>query len=499
MDEPSPSGPPVEGDHALAPGTVLDDKFRIERVLGEGGMGAVYEITHLLTRHRRALKLLHPHVARQTRSVERFFREASAAGHAGNRHIIETFDAGWLRQGAPYLVMELLEGMSLGERLDDVHGVGLPLSETAAIFAPLCEGVQAAHDAGIVHRDLKPDNVFLVSSPGGPRVKVLDFGVSKFDEKLATRLTTGGAFVGTPAYMSPEQFEGGSDVDGRADVYALGVILFEMVTGEHPFPATSMAELARMVLLAEPPTLDVRRSGLPAGLSDVVAAAMERDATIRIPSPQALATQIQAILGTASPPAVAVSILPVGVSPGAPAADSFAPTVDSAWPPAADPTSPHPNPDEAGADPARADGAPPPPDVAAAPAIPMASAPPPSSPSRRRWYAGLALLTTASVDAGFWGWSDRASANGDADAASEPASGASAEGRSSTPTATAPLVAPASLPRSRVPAATAPKPLPTGSIATRPSAVGPRVVPRATPSPKAVPTTVRAGDDDFAP
>jgi eukaryotic-like serine/threonine-protein kinase len=289
----------AEAGTRFAAGTVLDDKFRIERLLGMGGMGAVYEITHVLTKHRRAMKLLHPQFAQQKTVVERFFREASAAAHIGNDHIIETFDAGWLAGGEPYLVMELLDGMPLADRIE-VLPEGMDLGESAEIFEQLCDGVQAAHDAGIVHRDLKPDNVFLARSSGKWLVKVLDFGVSKFDEKLATKLTSGGSMVGTPAYMSPEQFDRGADVDPPSDVYALGVLLYEMITGVHPYPADTMAQLVKMILTSSPVPITKLRPDLPADLQALLEHMLEVDPEERIASPREVAKRLTAIAG-ASP------------------------------------------------------------------------------------------------------------------------------------------------------------------------------------------------------
>src|SRR5688572_4745862 len=146
---------PLQGRLPLSPGTTVAGKFRILRPLGQGGMGAVYVVEHVITRHERALKLLHPDMAAVPEVVDRFLREASAAGHIGSEHIVETFDAGTLEDGAPYLVMELLRGETLSERLARAE---LPLAELVAILVQACSGIQAAHDAGIVHRDLKPED-----------------------------------------------------------------------------------------------------------------------------------------------------------------------------------------------------------------------------------------------------------------------------------------------------------------------------------------------------
>jgi eukaryotic-like serine/threonine-protein kinase len=274
-------------DDGLEPGTVLDGKFRVEGVLGVGGMGAVYEITHQITHHRRAMKLLHPHVASHKVVVDRFLREASAAGRIGNPHIVETFDGGYLTTGEPYLVMEFLEGTTLADRIEAVAGKGLPTAEVVAIFEQLCDGVQAAHDAGIIHRDLKPENVFLSEgSDGATFVRVLDFGISKFDTPNATKLTGGGSTMGTPAYMSPEQFEDTGSVDHRTDVYALGVMAYETLTGVHPYPATSLTQLVTKLMQPREVAISVAL-GMPPELDGLLRSTMAKDPEERPDSPTA--------------------------------------------------------------------------------------------------------------------------------------------------------------------------------------------------------------------
>jgi eukaryotic-like serine/threonine-protein kinase len=222
-------------DHpSIPPGSLLGGKFRIERLLGAGAMGTVYAIDHELTRHRRALKLLHPAVQNIPDIVRRFLNEASAAGRAGNPHLVETFDAGTLPSGEPYVVMELLEGETLGALLRQKRI--LEPSLAAELVAQAAEGMVAAHRAGIVHRDLKPENLFVTTRDGQPFIKIMDFGVSKFSTGTSSgmRGTQAGMIYGSPAYMSPEQLTAQTDVDGRTDVFALGVVLFECLTGALP-------------------------------------------------------------------------------------------------------------------------------------------------------------------------------------------------------------------------------------------------------------------------
>ena len=299
---------------ALAPGTVLAGKFRVVSRLGEGGMGSVYEIEHELTKHRRALKLLHKSMAALPSVVERFLREASAAGRVGNPHIVETFDAGVLDSGEPYLVMEILRGEPLSSRIANGK---MPIAEVVDLVGQAAAGVHAAHLAGIVHRDLKPDNLFITEGADGrPFVKILDFGISKFDSKSTggLQLTQEGAALGTPYYMPPEQIRGESNLDARADVYALGVILYECLSGVRPFEAETLAHLAILIHTGQPTAIAQHRSDLPPGFAELVHRAMATDRGQRLPSAGDLRSALERygavafrsqIRHSALPPAVA--------------------------------------------------------------------------------------------------------------------------------------------------------------------------------------------------
>lgn len=277
---------------APQPGDLLADKFRIVRTLGSGGMGSVFEVEHVLTKHRRALKLLHRGLMlTSANAVPRFLREASAAGRIGNPHIVETFDAGQLPDGAPYIVMELLQGKTLSDLLESEPG-GLAVEPVCDILCQACDAIAAAHAAGIVHRDLKPDNLFVVSAgshvgPGArPHVKVLDFGVSKFDEALGEdrKLTATGTTLGTPLYMAPEQLAGDPNADGRVDVYALGVVLYELLTGLTPYPGPSVVQLVLQMHQGAFTPLRELRPDLPLALDAVVARALAFEPSARFPN-----------------------------------------------------------------------------------------------------------------------------------------------------------------------------------------------------------------------
>jgi len=233
----------------LAPGDLVDGKYRVVRLIGAGGMGAVYEGHNLRVDHRIAIKVMHAAIAEQHDAVARFEREAQAAARIGSRHVVNVFDLGDLPTGERYMVMEYLEGESLLSRFKERGPMSA--AEAAGIVIPLLEGLVKVHEAGIVHRDLKPANVFLVKGPGNAKesVKILDFGVCKIVQNAEGEAFTGvGDILGTPSYMSPEQLEHGPHVlDARSDLYAVGVLLYRALSGRLPYRASNLVEL--LVLL----------------------------------------------------------------------------------------------------------------------------------------------------------------------------------------------------------------------------------------------------------
>jgi eukaryotic-like serine/threonine-protein kinase len=277
---------------SLPVGTVVAGRLRVERLLGAGGMGAVYEVEHLITKHRRALKLLHEEVTRIPGVVERFLREASAAGQIGNAHVVETFDAGTTERGEPYIVMELLKGRALSDLLAE-RGL-LELPEVVDLVGQACEGVQAAHDAGIIHRDLKPENLFIVDAER-PFVKLVDFGISKFDPARTgtSSQTADGSMMGTPYYMPPEQVRGAKHVGGAADVYALGVVTYECLVGRRPFEADALPALVIKIHEGEYVRPSAARPGLPKEIDAVIAKALAREPEKRFSTAGAFAAALR--------------------------------------------------------------------------------------------------------------------------------------------------------------------------------------------------------------
>jgi len=276
-------------------GRVLDERYRVLRRIGKGGMGNVYLAEHVLIGRKVAIKTLHETLC-NPELIERFHREARAAAAIGNEHIVDVTDMGCLDSGAYYLVLEYLEGMDLGFR---VASQG-PLQVAAAvgITLQLCAALRAVHAAGIVHRDLKPDNLFLITRDGCPDfLKVLDFGVCKFREgEQWRRLTATGVALGTPHYMAPEQVEGRNDVDRRADVYAVGGVLHFALTGSPPFDGPSMPSLFIQICEDPPRPVCSLRPEVPRELEQIVLRALSKRREDRYQDAAQLAAALRSVL-----------------------------------------------------------------------------------------------------------------------------------------------------------------------------------------------------------
>jgi serine/threonine-protein kinase len=294
-------------------GQLLHGRYRVARKMGEGGMGAVYQAEHVLIGRRVAIKTLHPQFATNPELVERFHREANSAASIGNEHIIEVTDFGFFDDdGAPYLVMEYLEGRELGDLLDNEGA--LPLARLTHIMLQVCDALSAAHSRGIVHRDIKPENIFLVRRGGDADfVKVLDFGISKVsgpDDELRGSLTRTGVALGTPYYMPPEQAQGVRDIDQRADVYALGIILYRALAGRLPFDAETYAALMVKILTERPPLPRSFRADIPPELEQIALKAMAKNRDERFQSVEELAQALLPFSGIEGAPQMLRSFQP---------------------------------------------------------------------------------------------------------------------------------------------------------------------------------------------
>jgi serine/threonine-protein kinase len=318
-------------DHLV--GTVLVDKYRINALLGVGGMGAVFDGEHTLMRKRVAIKLLLPDVSQTGEVVARFEREAMAAANIDHPNVVKATDFGKLPDGSFYLVLEFVEGQNLRHLLARGR---VPPERALGIVEQVASVLVKAHALGIVHRDLKPENVMLVRQEevAGDFIKVLDFGIAKVpvealsgqEVQTSQGLTRMGVMYGTPEYMAPEQAMG-TGIDHRADLYALGVMLFELVTGVRPFDSENVVSLVTMHIVEPPPTLAERLppgTPLPEGLERLVADLLEKDREKRVQSARELVDRIRAILGVSPPPSVVGSS---GAWPqGVPSSAGTAPT-----------------------------------------------------------------------------------------------------------------------------------------------------------------------------
>lgn len=258
---------------------VVADRYKVLRKLGEGGMGAVYLAEHVVIEKKIALKVLAPELARRPDLVARFLQEARSASRIGHENVIDISDFGQSDDGLVYIAMEFLDGKDLGEM---VRGQGaMTWLQAREIVLQICRALRAAHDKGIVHRDMKPENIFLIQREGQPHfVKILDFGIAKVMgvDPNGPRLTRTGMIFGTPEYMAPEQAEG-KDTDHRADIYAVGCILYHLITGQTPFVAESFMTMLTKHLMEDPVPPSVRRPDLSVSpeMDALVLKALEKD------------------------------------------------------------------------------------------------------------------------------------------------------------------------------------------------------------------------------
>jgi serine/threonine-protein kinase len=267
----SPSRSPVQV------GDLVAGKYRVDRVLGQGGMGIVVAATHDQLDQRVALKFLLPEVSAHPEIVQRFIREARASVKIHSEHVARVLDVGTLPTGVPFMVMEYLEGHDLAQTL--LARGPLPVQESVGFVLEACEAVAEAHSLGMVHRDLKPANLFLAKRPSGkPTVKVLDFGISKIPvterDQLVTKTST---VMGSPGYMSPEQMMSSDKVDVRSDIWSLGVVLYELLGQRLPFQGNTMPELVASILQKTPEPLAHVRGDVPVGLANVIDVCLSKD------------------------------------------------------------------------------------------------------------------------------------------------------------------------------------------------------------------------------
>ena len=280
-------------DAIPSPGEIVASKYEVLRVLGAGGMGVVVAARHVQLAQQVAIKFMRGPAAHDPTAIERFLREARAVVALSSEHVARVLDVGTLESGAPYIVMEYLAGHDLAAILRESG----PLAIRDAVDAILqaCDALAEAHSLGIVHRDIKPSNLFVTARRDGSRmVKVLDFGISKSGGAQANGdgLTSSGLVMGSPAYMSPEQARSTKSVDVRSDLWSLGVVLYELLTGVEPFGGESVGEILARVLSEAPALPRSHRPDIPVGLEAVVCRCLERDLASRVQSAAELARQL---------------------------------------------------------------------------------------------------------------------------------------------------------------------------------------------------------------
>ena len=287
--------PPAGPDIGIRAGDLIAGKFRVDRILGVGGMGVVVAARHLRLEELVAIKLLLPEALIDADAVRRFEREARAAVKIKSEHVTRILDVGTLESGAPFIVMEYLEGEDLAERI--ARTGPLAADEAIVLLLQACEAIAEAHALGIVHRDLKPANLFCVrGADGRPSLKVLDFGISKFTSvggpSSGLGMTKTRAVMGSPYYMSPEQMESPRSVDARTDIWSLGIVLYQLLTAEVPFSGETLPQVCVNVATRPAPLLRRSRPDMPNGLEAIILRCLEKEPSKRFPTVAALATAL---------------------------------------------------------------------------------------------------------------------------------------------------------------------------------------------------------------
>jgi len=301
--QPLVSYPPPTSAVGCYTGTTLDGRYRIDGLLGEGGMGVVYLGRHIAIDKKVAIKILRTEFARRAETKARFRQEARAASSVENAHIVDVSDFGTLPDGSTYLVMEYLEGVALSTLTKDEKPIAL--DRAIVIARQIADGLAEVHDRGIVHRDLKPDNIFLVrEADQNDFVKILDFGIAKVLESTEAKMTCAGSLFGTPSYMSPEQ-AAGMPVDARTDVYALGIIMYELASGRVPFDADTLMGVLTQHLYRKPSPLRdlVGESRVSAGLDAIITKALSKAPEQRYQSMRELSADLGAVMEGRTPDA----------------------------------------------------------------------------------------------------------------------------------------------------------------------------------------------------
>jgi len=336
-------------DIGVRPGDILAGKYQVERVLGVGGMGVVVAAHHVQLEEKVALKFLLPDALHNSEAVARFVREARAAVKIKSEHVARVTDVGQLENGSPYIVMEYLDGSDLSGLLRNQGA--MPVEQAVDFVLQACEALADAHALGIVHRDLKPANLFCIQrSDGGLSIKVLDFGISKITTPGAPGhdMTRTSALMGSPLYMSPEQMTLSKGVDARTDIWSLGIILFELLTGRTPFEAEAVTHLAVKVTNDPAPPVRSIRFDAPAGLEAVIARCLEKDRAKRFQNVGELAValrdfgpkngriSVERVLGTLRKAGMFGDVVPPSGSAAAPVATHAAstpnaPQTDASW------------------------------------------------------------------------------------------------------------------------------------------------------------------------